>query len=207
MIVSGQMRTLDKTAEGLKSLYPDAFWFVHAAKDADADKAFLLKPNVVIIEDQPFIPERREYAWQIGRGCHGIQSVLRQLWSLQRSWIIYEKTEVKADCIVRLRADLIFKKNPESPRKEAIYIPRFSNFWGYNDRFAFGGYDMMKTYFMRFEKFDEYINDKGIFHPETFLAYALKNIPVKRTKAIFNTLRNDGTLDKAISRKEWNDIL
>lgn len=201
------MRTLDKTAKSLKKIYPDAFWLVHSAKDADAEKAFLLTPNVVVIEDQPFIPERREYAWQIGRGCHGIQSVLRQLWSLHRSWIIFEKTGFKAECVVRLRADLIFEKEPERPNNDAVYIPKFSNFYGYNDRFAFGAYSMMKKYFTRFTKLDGYINKKGIFHPETFLAHALQDIPVKRTKAVFHTLRKDGTLDKAISKKEWNDIL
>jgi hypothetical protein len=201
------MRTLDRTAKGLKELYPDAFWLVHAAKDPDAEKAFLLKPNVVIIEEQPFLPERREYAWQIGRGCHGIQSVLKQLWSLQRAWKVYEKTGFVADCVVRLRADLIFEKAPERPKNDAIYIPKFCNFFGYNDRFAFGGYDDMKKYFTRLEQLDEYINNKGIFHPETFLAHVLQDVHVKRTDAIFHTLRGDGTLDKAISKKEWNDIV
>lgn len=207
VLVAGQMRSLEKTADALKKFWPDAFWLVHAAKDDDADKAFLLKPNVVVIEEQPYIEERREYAWQIGRGCHGIQSVLRQLWTLRRAWAIFEKTGHQAECIVRVRADLLFRTGPELPSLDAVYIAKFCNFYGLNDRFAFGPYKYMQKYFTRLDVLDEYIDNKGVFHPETFLAHALKDVPVKRTNAVFDTLRKDGSLDKPVSKKEWNDVL
>jgi hypothetical protein len=206
VLVSGQMRSLDKTAEQLKSPYPEAFWIVHAAKDEDAEKAFLLKPNILVIEEQPYIEEKREYAWQIGRGCHGIQSVLRQLWAMQRVWHIFSNSGIEADCVVRLRPDLVFRTPPEAPKDDAIYIPKFCNYWGYNDRFAFGKRCWMETYFNRFSKLDEYILRGGIFHPESFLAYALHLLPIKRTSAIFDTLRKDGSLDVAVAKEEWGDI-
>jgi hypothetical protein len=206
VLVSGQMRSLEKTHAQLRSFYPDAFWVIHAAKDEDSDKAFLLKPSVVVIEEQPYIEEKREYAWQIGRGCHGIQSVLRQLWAMDRVWEIYRKSGIDADCVVRMRPDLIFRTPPESPRDDAIYIPKFCNYWGLNDRFAYGKSSMMANYFTRFSRINEYISKGGIFHPESFLAYAIEGMPIKRTDAVFDTLRKDGSLDVAVSKKEWGDI-
>ena len=206
VLVSGQMRSLDKTAEQLKSLYPGASWIIHAAKDDDAEKAFLPKPNILVIEEQPYIEEKREYAWQIGRGCHGIQSVLRQLWAMQRVWQIFINSGIEADCVVRLRPDLVFRTPPESPKDDAIYIPKFCNYWGYNDRFAFGKRCWMDSYFNRFARLDEYISRGGIFHPETFLAYAIHPLPIKRTSVLFDTIRKDGSLDVAVAKKEWGDI-
>ena len=206
VLVSGQMRSLEKTAQQLKSLYPEASWIIHAAKDDDAEKAFLLKPNILVIEEQPYIEEKREYAWQIGRGCHGIQSVLRQLWAMQRVWQIFDKSGIDADCVVRLRPDLAFRILPEEPQDDAIYIPKFCNYWGYNDRFAFGKRCWMDAYFNRFARLDEYISKGGIFHPETFLAYAIHSLPIKRTSALFDTIRKDGSLDVAVAKEEWGDI-
>ena len=206
VLISGQMRSLEKTHEQLRSFYPEAFWVIHAAKDEDADKAFLLRPNVVVIEEQPYIEEKKEYAWQIGRGCHGIQSILRQLWAMSRVWEIYKKSGFEADCIVRLRPDLVFITPPENPMDDAIYIPKFCNYWGLNDRFAFGRTSWMETYFTRAKKLDEYIARGGIFHPESFLAYSLHLLPIKRTDAVFDTLRKEGSLDVAVSKEEWGDI-
>jgi hypothetical protein len=200
------MRSLDKTSEQLKSLYPEASWIIHAAKDDDAEKAFLLKPNILVIEEQPYIEEKREYAWQIGRGCHGIQSVLRQLWAMQRVWQIFSNSGIEADCVVRLRPDLVFRTPPECPKDDAIYIPKFCNYWGYNDRFAFGKRCWMEAYFNRYSRLSEYISMGGIFHPESFLAFSIGAFPIKRTCALFDTLRKDGSLDVAVSKEEWGDI-
>jgi hypothetical protein len=64
----------------------------------------------------------------------------------------------------------------------------------------------METYFNRFSGLDEYISRGGIFHPESFLAYSLELLPVKRTCALFDTLRKDGSLDVSVLKKEWGDI-
>lgn len=206
VIVSGQMRSLDKTAEQLRSIYPDAFWVVHAHHDDDSDKAFLLKPNICVIEKQPEIPERREYAYQIGRGCPSIQGQLRQMWANLRAWQIYKKSGHDADCVVRMRPDLVFEIPPEPPANDGVYFPKFANYWGLNDRFAFGSKDLMGKYMTRLLGFDEYIDRGGIFHMETYMGYLFKDVEVKRTNAIFHSLRKDGSLDRAVAKKEWGDI-
>jgi hypothetical protein len=53
----------------------------------------------------------------------------------------------------------------------------------------------MKTYFTRFQRLDEYIDIKGMFHPEIFLAWSIidKKIMIQRTKTVFYSLRKDGS--------------
>ena len=61
--------------------------------------------------------------------------------------------------------------------------------------FAFGNYENMKTYFTRFQRLDEFIDRKGMFHPETFLCWSMmdKKIIIQRTNAVFWSLRKDGS--------------
>jgi hypothetical protein len=198
VLVSGQMRTADQCAAGIRAIYPDATFVVHAVADADADKAFLFRPAVTVIEPQHEMPERREYSWQMGRGCHGVQRVLKQLWGLHRVWQVFEASGIEADVIVRCRPDLEFTTAPEQPSCNGVYIPRFCNWFGLNDRFAFGDLTAMRPYMTRLGWLDEYIDHGGIFHPETFLAASMKPFVVHRTRAVFSTVRADGTRDEPI---------
>lgn len=201
VLVCGQMRTLDQTYNQVKSIYPNADFYVHAVFDEDAEKGFLLKPKVFFSEPQHEMPERLEYSWNIARGCHGVQRVLKQLWGLEKVWNIYEKYGDKHDVIVRWRPDTLFFVPPENPETiteenlNHIFIPKFSNYHGLNDRFAFGNYENMKTYFTRFKRLDEFIDKKGMFHPETFLGWSIvdKRIGIQRTNAAFWSLRKDGS--------------
>jgi hypothetical protein len=196
VLISGQMRTADQCAAGIRDIYPDATFAVHAVADDDAEKAFLFRPAVTVIEPQHEMPERREYSVQIGRGCHGVQRVLKQLWGLRRVWQVFEASGIEADCIVRCRADLAFSVPPEPFAGEGWRVPTFCNWFGCNDRFAFGDLPTMRRYFTRLDRLDEYINAGGMFHPETFLDWAMRSVPVERTQAVFATVRADGTRDE-----------
>jgi hypothetical protein len=198
VLICGQMRTADRCAAVIRSIYPDATFVIHAVADADSDKAFAFKPAVAVIEPQHEMPERREYSIQIGNGCHGVQRVLKQLWGLRRVWQVFEASGIEADCIVRCRADLVFDVPPESPSIDALHIPRFCGWGGLNDRFAFGGLTDMQRYFMRLDKLDEYIDGGGMFHPETFLAWAMSGTVGRWSRAVFATLRPDGTRDEPV---------
>lgn len=198
VLISGQMRTADRCAAGIRDIYPDATFVVHAVADDDAQKAFLFAPAVTVIEPQSEMPERREYSIQIGNGCHGVQRVLKQLWGLRRVWQVFEASGIDADCIVRCRADLTFDVPPEPPASDALHIPRFCGWGGLNDRFAFGGLTDMRSYFNRLNRLDEYIDGGGMFHPETFLAWAMSGKVGRWSRAVFATLRPDGTRDEPV---------
>lgn len=206
VLVSGQMRTADQCAAGIRELYPDATFVVHAVADDDSDKAFAFKPAVTVIEPQHEMPERREYSWQIGRGCHGVQRVLKQLWGLARVWRAFEASGLEADVVVRCRPDLVFSVPPGPPMPLGVYVPTFANWWGLNDRFAFGDVTTMRAYFTRLYRLDQYIDAGGIFHPETFLLWAMAGYAVHRTPAVFATLRPDGSRDEPVWFPEAGDI-
>ena len=191
VLVSGQMRTADQCAAGIRELYPDVPFVVHAVADDDADKAFLFKPAVTVIEPQHEMPERREYSVQMGRGCHA-----------------FETSGIEADVVVRCRPDLVFSVPPEPPARHGIYVPRFCSWGGLNDRFAFGSLTAMRSYFTRLDWLDEYIDFGGIFHPETFLAAAVRHggYSVHRTQAVFATLRPDGTRDEPVWIPQAGDL-
>lgn len=206
VLVCGQMRTADKCAAGIRELYPDATFIVHAVADEDADKAFLFRPAVTVIEPQHEMPERREYSWQIARGCHGVQRVLKQLWGLNRVWQAFEASGIEADVVVRCRPDLVFFVPPEVPAGSGVHVPTFCNYWGLNDRFAYGDRETMRRYFTRLAKLDEYIDAGGFFHPETFLAWTMAGVRLHRTQAVFSTLRPDGTTDEPQWRRGLGDV-
>ena len=206
VLVCGQMRTADQCAAGIRELYPDATFIVHAVADEDADKAFLFRPAVTVIEPQHEMPERREYSWQIARGCHGVQRVLKQLWGLNRVWQAFEASGIEADVVVRCRPDLVFFVPPEDPAGSGVWIPTFCNFWGLNDRFGYGDRETMRRYFTRLTRLDEYIDAGGFFHPETFLAWSMAGVQLHRTQAVFSTLRPDGTTDEPQWRRGLGDV-
>jgi hypothetical protein len=199
VLVSGQMRTADRCAAGIRSLYPDLPFVVHAVADDDAEKAFLFRPAVTVIEPQREMPERREYSWQIGRGCHGVQGLLKQCWGLLRVWQAFEASGIEADVVVRMRPDLEFSVPPEPPSLgDAIHVPTFANWWGISDRFLWGPRDAMRRFFRRLERIDEYVDAGGIFHHETFAAWSVMGTPIARTRAVFASVRRDGARDEPV---------
>jgi hypothetical protein len=207
VIICGQMRTAEHCAPGIREIYPDATFVVHAPLDENADKAFLFRPAVTLIEPQPELAERAQYTLQVGRGCNGVQRNLRQLWGNQRAWLAFERSGLDADVVVRCRPDLLFYDPPELPEiDEYLHVPTFANFWGLNDRFAWGSPEVMRRYFNRLDHLDEYIDLGGMFHAESFLGWVMKDVPLKRTKAVHASLRGDGSRDEPIWGEHWGDI-
>jgi len=206
VLISGQMRTADQCAAGIRQVYPDVPFVVHAVADDDAEKAFLFRPAVTVIEPQHEMPERREYSWQIDRGCHGVQRVLKQLWGLRRVWQVFEASGIEADVIVRCRPDIAFSVPPEPPAA-GFWVPWFANWFGLNDRFAFGDREVMQRYFTRLDRLDQYIDEHRPFHPESFLDWAMADVPVSRSRAIFSTIRPDGSRDEPVWIADAGDAI
>jgi hypothetical protein len=208
VLISGEMRTAKQCAPSILAAFPGADFYIHAVDNENAHDAEVFNPVRVIYEPQHEMPERREYSWQMGRGCHGVQRVLKQLYGLSRVWELYERTGHKHDWIVRCRSDLVFTvaPEPEPERKPGVMIPRFCNYYGLNDRFAIMQREWAGQYFQRTLALGAYINLGGIFHPETFLAWALHSVSIQRTRAEFYTLRADGTRDEMQSKPEWGDV-
>lgn len=208
ILVSGQMRTADVCSGNqylrVKRHCGDVGLYLHAADDEDAHKTKIYSALRVVVEKQPQMDEKN-YQEKMGLGCYGVQVVLRQLWAMQRVWRIMEASDIQFDWVVRLRPDCWFHNDLEDLAEcdpACLYVPTFHNFFGLNDRFAFGGYEVMKVYMNRLDNMDEYIAAGGIFHPESHLKWTMERagIKVKRTQILFDLVRKTGEHVKP----QWN---
>jgi len=81
------------------------------------------------------------------------------------------------DVYVRIRPDLMFsgKINFDQYNYEnKIYIPEGNDFWGVNDRFAFGSYEVMKKYYSVYVNHADLWDEGVTFHTETMQLANLK---------------------------------
>jgi|SRR5271165_3978150 len=203
VLVSGQMRSLDGCIASIQkhvlSRIADYDVIAHVADDEDAWKVEMLEPRKCVVVKQPLLDEKN-YIHRSGRGVSGIQQVLRMFWSMEESNRLRHHVESESgapyDWIIRLRPDTEFFSDIEdlgACDPSAVYIPTFCNYWGYNDRFAFGGGRAMDLYHDKMRLLDTYIDQLGIFHPESILKWAIDRagVQVKRTEIIFDTVRKN----------------
>jgi len=124
-----------------------------------------------------------------------LNSQMGMFLSLKRVWDLVEESGIKYDYIIRTRYDLLFTHHvaADSPFLNDItqLDPNYVNTFGYSnqktdplnmdDRFAIGGYDVMKTYhnlfptqiYYHFEdpKYDEWLTNLDKFVNETIIYY------------------------------------
>ena len=195
---------------------PDIYFYLNEP----AREAFvrdLLHPTTVLAEPDRTFPEEK-YLARVGPGpqrtgaqARGIQSDLRQLYGVMRVHQLCRQSGIAYDWILRLRTDMEITHPPEpleSLDPHFIYIPKFANWYGYNDRFAIGPPALMDVYMNRFDILDTYFDAGGTFHPEALLAWQLRrhHIPVARTAIRFNLLRMDGSRDGHYWNPQWCDV-
>lgn len=212
VLFSGQCRSLDACYKNILETFQGCDIFMHTYLDEDSYKADLLNPIRCVIEPDRQMPERKEYTFQVGRYCHGVQGVLKQLWTLKRSYEIYKNSNLQHEWIVRCRPDIFFTSKLEDDIYSwecDLILPKFSNWWGYCDRFAIMKSSVAASYFNRLDIIDRYINDGGIFHPETFLKVAIDETGcvIKRTSVTFDTVRKNGELVKPTYGESYGDII
>jgi hypothetical protein len=208
VLISGQMRTARVCHKSILAAFPGADFYVHAILDDRSDDAELFRPKRLKIEPQVEMPERKEYTFQVGRNCYGVQSVLKQLDGLAKVYQLYANSGHRHDWLVRCRADVDFTTLPETEDKFVgdIMVPKFSNFYGLNDRFAIIRAGFYSQYFERGRSLNHYIDHAGIFHPETFLAWAMAGCQIERTQAVFDTVRTTER-EKPVYSLQYGDIV
>jgi hypothetical protein len=207
VLISGQMRTAEHCADSILDAFPGADFYIHCVADEDCGKAQLFRAVANDSYVQQRLVERDFHHRNKGRGVHGVQQVLQQLYGLAKVWETYVAAGGDHDWIVRCRPDIQFivPPEPESARGGKIMIPRFCNYWGYNDRFAMVRRDVAMRYFTRWDMLDYYLHNGGIFHPETFLKWSVEDCAMVRTDAVFHTVRKDGSRDEPLYFTESGD--
>ena len=152
-------------------------------------------------------------SWHQGNPFRAFYLQLRSLYLA--NWLrqqFEERNGFLFDWVFRLRFDSLFfgeqLESLEDCDPGSIYIPKHDNHYGYNDRFAFGGSQLMDTYSTRFTLFREYEEHGYAMHPEVFLKWALdrNSIRVERTGIACHLLRY-GNLYRAYYSEKSGDIL
>ncbi|MDD2763130.1 MAG: hypothetical protein PHE83_04030 [Opitutaceae bacterium] len=219
VLISGQMRSLDVCITSIQKHVLDRIGdydvLAHVADDEDAWKVELLEPKQCLVVAQPTFDEKN-YIHRSGRGVIGIQPVLRMFWSMEESNKLRRAAEAGRgapyDWVIRLRPDTQFFSDIEDLAAcdpSAVYLPTFCNYWGYQDRFAFGGVRAMDAYHDKCALVDTCMAAGGVFHPESILKWAIDHagVPVKRTEILFDTLRKNGSRIRPVWEERYGDVV
>lgn len=225
VLISGQLRTAEKCIDSINRMVLSRIGrydlYACVASDQDSHKLGLFKPKKAIVTEQPWLDEKdytennlriRDIPFEGARPLiSGTQSVLRQFWFLKEVNNLKTQAELsrnkKYKWVIRLRPDTMFNNNIEdltNLNPDRIYIPKFSNFFGYNDRFAYGSSELMDIYNNRLDMVDICPD----FHPESILKYCLdsRQVKIDRTGVDFYTVRpND--LVYPYYNPEFGDVL
>ncbi len=212
LMYSGLVRTLAHTwpitQAQFRGYETDVYCYFNEPEKESFVQA-LLSPTRIITEPEHNFPDS-DYDKRLGPGVNRVQNDLRQLNGLKRVNQLRRSTGIVYDWVFRIRADNEFTTPPEPLEtldRSFIYIPRFSNWFGYNDKFGFGPPELMDVYMERFGDFDAYFQGGGTFQMESFLAFHLRRnrIPVARTQTVFNTRRSETERDPPYWGHMWGD--
>lgn len=208
VLISGQLRTAEKCIDSINAHVLQRIGkydlFAAVALDSNTSKLNLFNPKKAVVAQQPWLDEKdyiknnlkiRDVPFEGARPLiSGVQAVLRQHWFLKEANKLKTEAELSRNkpykWVIRLRPDTMFNNSIEdltNLNPDSIYIPKFSNFFGYNDRFAFGSSSVMDVYNNRIDRIDECPD----FHPESILKYCLdtSNVKINRTNVNFFTVR------------------
>ena len=211
LLLSGQLRSFPETwptfqrhvIDKLPTAYVDVF--AHAPSEPESRSLFDYGFRQILIEEPPLIPDQqyRRIAQMPGKPWYPVsfvaQAHLRRLWALASVGRMLDTAEQLQgwvyDWVIRSRYDLAFTSDIENLSEldpNAIYLPRFSNWWGYNDRFAFGSSALIKRYCESWMTKDAAIAEQGRMHSESHLKWHLDQLgcPIRRTSILFDTVRH-----------------
>lgn len=210
VIITGHMRTFRVCAHTLKwqvmRHYKDPAFYVSTVEDEDADSVDLLHDlfpgapvHVDLVEKQPELEEPAEpvrfepYARSVP-----LQAVLRQLWQLERGWMLWERNQRQSESVVlRIRPDIFFHsfKHPGTVAGTEVIVPWWGAFGGVNDRCAVLGLFAARHYFTTYSKITKLQRWGCPLHPESLVMASLEygGCGIERTlKTEFTTYRKDG---------------
>jgi hypothetical protein len=210
LLVQGLYRTFDRCWPRwwsyLEPYSPDIFMLSHELDRLD--DITRLPGNI----NAHFAPDDSQLEWnygsRLGIGVKSLQVDLRQLRDLARLSEIVKETGKEYDWIIRLRTDLDLIIMPE-PLEELdpayCYVPCHCNWFGLNDRFMIGPPALVHTALQRYHQLPEYFAQGNPFHMETFLAWTMKDSPVRRTRTTFGVWRKEQR-DPPYYNAQWGDV-
>jgi hypothetical protein len=125
-----------------------------------------------------------------------------------------QENNFKYDVVIRSRADLFFESIlPANELKEAsennhVYVPKFGNYNGLNDQFAFGCSDSMNLYCDTYPNLDKFYDEGCKWHSETMVKFTVNhfNIPISRTDIRYFIMRANGIAFRLERKSQYGDV-
>lgn len=124
----------------------------------------------------------------------------------------YEKQHGLYDVVIRCRADLMFEDHLRTTETEqvhqGVFVPKFGNYNGLNDQFAFGNSEAMDMYCNTFPNLNSFYQQGCKFHPESLQRWCASHyqIPIMRSDIKYYILRANGARFHNAHNKEYGDV-
>lgn len=101
-----------------------------------------------------------------------------------------------ADIYVRNRTDIVLSGpcnfDQYDATRRAVFIPSGNDYWyGINDQFAFGSYEVMKEYCSLYLHVQDYYDEGALFHPESMLKYHLDKCGIEIIRLPITNRKNE----------------
>lgn len=112
----------------------------------------------------------------------------------------------KYDAVIRFRADIKLEESLNiNSNLNNIYIPKYGDFLGVNDQFAYSNSQNMDTYCNLYQNINEYTKDIIVFNPEYFLKHHImtNGFKIKRFPLEYKLACHGQLLDNQIREREW----
>jgi hypothetical protein len=162
----------------------------------------LYHPKKILIEQRQKYSIQK-YMHRLGHGSRGAEQMFGMFYGINKAnqlKIEYEKeNNFRYDVVIRCRPDLFFdspldRNELENSLHGGVYFPKFGNYSGLNDQFAFGNSSNMDLYARVYNNLDVHFNSGCIWHPEIMLKFNIDyyNIPIARSEIKYRILRANG---------------
>jgi len=157
-----------------------------------------------------------KYHNRMGPGTRNANTVISMFYGLKQCNDLKLKFEsvnnFTYDVVIRARPDILineFSSNEvsNSVNHDGIYFPKFGNYHGLNDQFAFGKSAHMNVYSNFYLSLDRFFNMGCLWHPESFVKFGIKffRIPILRSDIKYGILRADGHIFYNAREKHFGD--
>lgn len=198
ILMIGEFRTLNLCFESIKKLFSnDVRYFLYTPSNDKPDTDFCYSNNIITHYIELDIQTHNKYPTNLNIGVANPIGIMNQLCLIHKA-INYHLENYEQDFIFRLRPDILFEQEKYNFifKQRTLCVPDFHEFWGYNDRFAYGDRETMCYYANRYLLIDKYLAEGMTFHPETSLKYHFdkSNYSIIKNNIRFKIWRLDGRI-------------
>ena len=183
-----------------------------------SDITNLYQPKKISIEFQKKW-DASKYINKKNSGLRDSEILLGMFYGIYKSNELKSRFEIennfKYDIVIRSRPDIFFESNLyhkdliNVKTSSGIWIPKFGNYNGLNDQFAYGDSNSMDLYSNIYNNLDKYYDLGCDWHAETMTKYNANyyNLNIFRTNLQYKLLRADGSFFKNEQNPLYGDIL